>query len=189
MLRKFKFHYNLTRITSTWHKDLGKFFVVSLSVLLRMRNVSDKSCRENQNTHIMFNTFFFSLKSCRLWDNVEKFDRTRQATVDNMTHARCMLDNEGYQHTLRMCNTYCFSSATVVTRTGPSFMIHKDLGIPTVQEVIHARIIKHRTKLASHPNPLLRPISRGDFIRRLNRWWPAACNTVYVISLEGISSR
>jgi len=25
------------------------------SDLLRMRNVSDKSCRENQNTHFMFN--------------------------------------------------------------------------------------------------------------------------------------
>jgi len=29
------------------------------SVLLRMKNVSDKSCRENQNTHFIFNNFFF----------------------------------------------------------------------------------------------------------------------------------
>jgi len=28
------------------------------SVLLRMRNFSDKSCRENQNTHFKFNKFF-----------------------------------------------------------------------------------------------------------------------------------
>jgi hypothetical protein len=28
-----------------------------------MRNVLDKSCRENQNTHFMFNNFFFR-KSC-----------------------------------------------------------------------------------------------------------------------------
>jgi hypothetical protein len=32
-------------------------------------------------------------------------------------------------------------------------MIHKDLGIPTVQEVIHDRSIKHRTKLESRLNP------------------------------------
>jgi hypothetical protein len=31
---------------------------VSRSVLLRMRNVSDKICTENQNTHFMFNNFF-----------------------------------------------------------------------------------------------------------------------------------
>jgi len=34
-----------------------------------MSNISDKLCRENQNTHFMFNNFFF--KSCRLSDNVE----------------------------------------------------------------------------------------------------------------------
>jgi hypothetical protein len=52
-------------------------------------------------------------------------------------------------------------------------MIHKHLGVPTVQEVIHERSIKHRTKLASHPNPLLHPLLRDDVIRRLNRRWPA----------------
>ena len=33
--------------------------IISRSVLLRMRNVSDKSCRENQNTHFVFSNFFF----------------------------------------------------------------------------------------------------------------------------------
>jgi hypothetical protein len=47
-----------------------------------MRNVSDKSCRENQNTHFMFNNFF--PKSCRLCDNVEKYGTARQATDDNI---------------------------------------------------------------------------------------------------------
>jgi len=42
---------------------------ISRSVRLRMRIVSNKICRENQNTHFMFNNF--SRKSCRLWDNVE----------------------------------------------------------------------------------------------------------------------
>jgi hypothetical protein len=43
-----------------------------------MRNVSDPSCRENQNTHFVFNNFF--RKSYRLWDNVKKYDVARQAT-------------------------------------------------------------------------------------------------------------
>ena len=33
--------------------------IISLSVLLTMRNVSEKrNCRENQNTHFMFSSFF-----------------------------------------------------------------------------------------------------------------------------------
>jgi hypothetical protein len=45
--------------------------------------VSDKSCRENQNTHFIFNIFFFR-KSYRLWENVEKYYRDGQATDGNV---------------------------------------------------------------------------------------------------------
>jgi hypothetical protein len=51
----------------------------------KMRTVSDKSCRENQNTHFMFHNFFFLLKPCRLWDNVEKYGTARRGTEDNIT--------------------------------------------------------------------------------------------------------
>jgi len=33
--------------------------ITSRSTFLRIRNVSDKSCRENQNTYFMFSNFFF----------------------------------------------------------------------------------------------------------------------------------
>jgi len=56
----------VARIKGTLHEGL-RTFVISRS-LLRMRNVLDKSCRENQNTHFMFNDFYW--KSRRLWDNV-----------------------------------------------------------------------------------------------------------------------
>ena len=39
----------------------------------------------------MFNNLFFS-KIVRLWDNVEKYCRARQATDDNKAHAHCMLE-------------------------------------------------------------------------------------------------
>jgi len=39
------------------------FLITSRSVLLRMRNFSDKSCTENQNTHPMFSNVFFCLKT------------------------------------------------------------------------------------------------------------------------------
>jgi hypothetical protein len=55
-----------------------------------MRSISDKSCRENQNTHFIINNFFH--KSCRLWDNVEKYGTARQATDENMIwHMRIVL--------------------------------------------------------------------------------------------------
>jgi hypothetical protein len=31
-------------------------------------------------------------KSCRLWDNVEKYGGAREAADDSVAHARCMLD-------------------------------------------------------------------------------------------------
>ena len=34
-----------------------------------------------------------------------------------MAHAHYMLDTQGYIHTLRLCNTHCFSTATMVART------------------------------------------------------------------------
>ena len=38
--------------------DRYTFLIISRTFLLRMRNVSDKSCRENQNTHFMTINFF-----------------------------------------------------------------------------------------------------------------------------------
>jgi len=66
-------------INGTLHEYLCKF-IISLSILPRMRNVLDKSCKENQNTHFLFNNFI--RKSCRLTDNVEKYGRAGQATDD-----------------------------------------------------------------------------------------------------------
>jgi len=59
MLRKSKFHLNLTRITGILHEDQYTFFIISLSFILRMRNVSDRFSRENRITHLMLNNIFF----------------------------------------------------------------------------------------------------------------------------------
>jgi hypothetical protein len=79
--RKFKFDYTLTTIMFTLHKDWCAFMITSCSILLIMRNVWDKRCRKNQNTHFMFNNFF--RKSYHLWGNVERYATTWQATDDN----------------------------------------------------------------------------------------------------------
>jgi hypothetical protein len=44
----------------TLHEDRYTFLVISRPIVLRMKNVSDKSCRQNRNTYFMFNNFFSS---------------------------------------------------------------------------------------------------------------------------------
>jgi hypothetical protein len=72
-------------------------------------------------------------KSCRLWDDVEKYGGAREATNDNTTHALCVLDKQGHSrsrvytrldthararaHTqthTQICNTYTFSTAKMI---------------------------------------------------------------------------
>ena len=85
-----------------------------------MRNVLDKSYRDNQNSHFMFFNFFFG-KSCSLWDNVEKYDAAREYTNDatvwrirvscwirkaTYTHAHAHADLPGHRHTRALTHTH-----------------------------------------------------------------------------------
>ena len=91
LLRKFKFHQNRTRTKGTLHEEQYTLFIISRSFLLRMRNVSDERCRENQNTYFVISNFFLR-NSCSVRDNVEKYCRSGHATDNNMAHAHCMLN-------------------------------------------------------------------------------------------------
>jgi len=107
----------MKKVTETLHKNPCTFVTLSRCILLIMRNISDTSCRNNQNTRLVFTNFFW--KSCHLWDNVEKCGRPRQATDNNTVlhtrHASCTPVTKG--HKVTVFNTYCFSTATMVTRT------------------------------------------------------------------------
>jgi len=52
--------------------------IMSLSIILRMREVSDKSCTENKNTHFLCTITFFP-KNCAvceiMWENMVEPDR------------------------------------------------------------------------------------------------------------------
>jgi len=67
--------------------DQYTFLIISGS-FLRMRNISNRSCRENQNTRFMFSNLF--RKSHGIMR--KKYCRTGQGTDENMTHAHCILD-------------------------------------------------------------------------------------------------
>jgi len=56
---------------------------IPISVLLTMRNVSDKEVRENQNAHFMLNKFFFYENLPVLgvmWENILELDRPHMTT-------------------------------------------------------------------------------------------------------------
>jgi hypothetical protein len=61
----------------TIHKDQYTFLILSHSVLLRMRNISDISCRENQHTHFILKELF--IKNCAIyeikWKNIVELGR------------------------------------------------------------------------------------------------------------------
>ena len=57
---------------------------------LTITSVSDKSCRQNQNTHFMFNNFsfenrfFYKVK----WKNMAHPDRSQMPTIEGYTHTQ-----------------------------------------------------------------------------------------------------
>ena len=67
----------------TLHEDQFTFMVISHTFLLTVRIVSEKNCTEYQNTHFMFNNFFFSIIVPFVRKCVKIF-RAGQATDDNV---------------------------------------------------------------------------------------------------------
>ena len=96
-----KFFFRLFRkpvekITDTLHEDVFTFMTISCWFLLRMRNVSNKICRENQNAYFMFNNVL--RKSCLSWECRKIWSQRGQKWRHNMAHTLCMLDKQGYMH-------------------------------------------------------------------------------------------
>jgi hypothetical protein len=87
-----------------------------------MKNVSNKSCRETQNTHFTFHNFFFFWKILRLWD-MEKCGTAGQVTDDNMALAHCMLDTHSG------CNTSRLSTATMVATNAPQCYVLRTMSV------------------------------------------------------------
>jgi hypothetical protein len=48
------------------HDGQYTFSIISHSFVLRMKIISDRNCRETQNTHFMFNNFFF--ENCAVYE-------------------------------------------------------------------------------------------------------------------------
>jgi hypothetical protein len=79
---------------------------------------------EKIKTRILCAVIFFFRKSCHFLDNVEKYGRVGQATDDSiilpMRIARWITTATD---TLRICDIYCFCTATLVTRISQTAML------------------------------------------------------------------
>jgi len=90
--RNLNFNENLTGMTGNLHEYQCILSIMSRSVLLRMRNVWDKRCRENQNPNFVFKTFSPKIVPFMRKFGKKKYSRAGQATDDSMSHAHWMLD-------------------------------------------------------------------------------------------------
>jgi hypothetical protein len=99
----------------TLHEDQYTLLIISHSVLLRKRNVSDKTGRGNQNTHLCSVTFFFSKIVFFyeiMWKNIIE-PRRPQVTIW-LTHIACWISKATRMFII--CSTYCFSITPMVAR-------------------------------------------------------------------------
>jgi hypothetical protein len=80
-----------------------------------MRNASDRCCRDNENTHLIFNKFFPKITVCeRTWKNIVEPDRPMMA----IRHVRiaCWIPKATNTHSKYVILT-AFSTITMVVRT------------------------------------------------------------------------
>jgi hypothetical protein len=123
-----KFYCPVTIITHTLHEDQYSFSKISPS-LPRMRNVSDKTVKKIK-THILCSVTFFSPPKI-----VEKKWWSRAG--HRWKYGTCALHSEytRLQKTLRICNTFYFFTATLVTRTPLNVTLHGHCFFNILQEI------------------------------------------------------
>ena len=67
------------KILGTLHEYPCTFMIISLSILLRMRNFSEQTCTEKQNTYFIFIIFFLKNRVVyEMWKNMVQLDRLQK---------------------------------------------------------------------------------------------------------------
>ena len=143
----------------TLHADLRIYMLISCSVLLRMRNVSNK--QKLKNTHFIFENLFFFLKILLLmWENMVHPDMLQIA----IQHVRTVCWVTKATHTLRICNTYCFSPATLVKRT---HLVTFMFTLPLLQRIF--KQMEFNEGSSYHTDCLWKQLTLL-FLRRFDHW-------------------
>ena len=109
------------KVSLKWERNNGYFtwrpiytLIISRSILLRMRNVSDTICRGNEDTHFVFTNFIFNRVFYEIrWKSTVEQGRP-QMTMWRM-RIECWIPKA--KNTTTICNTHYFSTAKMFTRT------------------------------------------------------------------------
>jgi hypothetical protein len=108
---------------STLRDNICTYMIIPCWILLRMRHILDNIFREIQNLYFMFsnlpplppNRAVYEI----MWKNMIKPDRSQMEVWCGAEKMRlaCWVLRKEYRHSLTICNTHCFSTATLVTGT------------------------------------------------------------------------
>jgi hypothetical protein len=131
--------------------------MISRSVLFRIRNVSEKSCRENQNRHCMSNNLISKIVPViRLRGKIVQ-ERTSHRWQYGACAMRECIPKATNAHS-GCCNTYCYSTATLVAPARLTI---------TLQYITYLAYLHRQLCIHLH--------SRSQFTRGLRRRSAAAC--------------
>ena len=144
----------MTRITFTLHEGQCTFLITSRLFLLRMRNVSDESCRETQNTHCVFKKFFFPkivqfMRKCG--KNIVQPDRP-QMTVWCIRIA-CWIPKASHAHTHTHTHTPHTHTHTTHTPHTHTHHTHTHTTHTHTHTPVHVRARTH-TQTNTHTKPV-----------------------------------
>jgi hypothetical protein len=89
-VEKIKFYQSLPGMTGTVHEDLYTFLIISRSVILRIRNISEKNVKKIQ-TFFVLDNFFFEYRSVYeiMCENIVEPGRSQ---IILRIHSHCVLD-------------------------------------------------------------------------------------------------
>ena len=120
----------------TLYEDQYTFLIIFRSVLLRMRNVSHKLCKETQIRAFYIQQVFSENRALykMMWNNVAELGRTKMA----ISRIRIAFWIAKVTNIIRICNTYCFSTAAIVvqTRFALKFILKCNMLIVFVQTIL-----------------------------------------------------
>jgi hypothetical protein len=111
LLRKFKFYYNRTRINGTLHEDQYAFLSYLAHFFLELEMFQTEVVEKIRNTFYVQKLFVENCAVCEImWKKTVGHGWKYGACALHARYLRLQI------HTLRLCNTHCFATATMVAR-------------------------------------------------------------------------
>jgi len=124
--RKYKFHYNMIKITCTLHGDQYKFWPY-LAHFFSEGGMFQWSVVKKIKIYILCLIFFKNRAFCEI--KGEKHCRAGQTTDDNMAHVRCMLDTKVYKTHIQNLSCLQLFHGNNVCTNDPQYYVIRALSL------------------------------------------------------------